>query len=294
MSITQQPDALNLEEFRAKVTHAAREPLLARIAELESQFEAIGAGGVEPLRKRASTADVVVADERDAFDKWLRIKPCGAAHDFGWQAWKARAALASTPVAGELATLQAGLQAAAPNAPLYDPREVAFSAQAAPQAVHPENIREGAPYGNPEFEQLARDIGVWGTAQSAVCARFWLAATQPAAQGMDAQTLKHISALSELVRMSNAEHFSDAHNAAARHLRSLADTTAAWVRPVSELLGHISDVLPDNAFDKIDTVKWNAVSALVGATTQAAAALILAEIERMDRSFSAQAKKGAE
>ena len=119
MSITQQPDALNLEEFRAKVTHAAREPLLARIAELESQFEAIGAGGVEPLRKRASTADVVVADERDAFDKWLRIKPCGAAHDFGWQAWKARAALASTPVA------------AAPNAPLYDPREVAFSAQAA-------------------------------------------------------------------------------------------------------------------------------------------------------------------
>ena len=46
----------------------------------------------------------------------------------------------------------------------------------------------------------------------------------------------------------------------------IADTTAAWVRPVSELLGHISDVLPDNAFDKIDTAKWNAVSALVGAS----------------------------
>ena len=46
------------------------------------------------------------------------------------------------------------------------------------------------------------------------------------------------------------------------------DTTAAWVRPVSELLGHISDVLPDNAFNKIDTAKWNAVSALVGAATQ--------------------------
>ena len=45
---------------------------------------------------------------------------------------------------------------------------------------------------------------------------------------------------------------------------------AAWVKPVSELLGHISDVLPDNAFDKIDTAKWNAVSALVGAATQAA------------------------
>ena len=35
MSTTQQPEALNLEEFRAKVTRAAREPLLARIAELE-------------------------------------------------------------------------------------------------------------------------------------------------------------------------------------------------------------------------------------------------------------------
>ena len=37
MSNTQQPEALNLEEFRAKVTRAAREPLLARIAELEAQ-----------------------------------------------------------------------------------------------------------------------------------------------------------------------------------------------------------------------------------------------------------------
>ena len=27
------------------------------------------------------------------------------------------------------------------------------------QAVHPENIRDGAPYDNPEFEQLVRDLG---------------------------------------------------------------------------------------------------------------------------------------
>ena len=53
MTTTQQPEALNLEEFRAKVTRAAREPLLARIAELEEQLSAIGAGGVEPLRKQA-------------------------------------------------------------------------------------------------------------------------------------------------------------------------------------------------------------------------------------------------
>ena len=35
MTTTQQPEALSPEEFRAKVTRAAREPLLARIAELE-------------------------------------------------------------------------------------------------------------------------------------------------------------------------------------------------------------------------------------------------------------------
>lgn len=62
MNTTQQPEALNLEEFRAKVTHAAREPLLARIAELEAQLSAIGAGGVEPLRKRAALAATPAAD----------------------------------------------------------------------------------------------------------------------------------------------------------------------------------------------------------------------------------------
>lgn len=33
----QYPDSLSLEEFRTKVTCAAREPLLARIAKLEAQ-----------------------------------------------------------------------------------------------------------------------------------------------------------------------------------------------------------------------------------------------------------------
>ena len=62
MTTTQQPEALNLEEFRTKVTRAAREPLLARIEELEAQLSAIGAGGVEPLRKAAKPqADRLVA-----------------------------------------------------------------------------------------------------------------------------------------------------------------------------------------------------------------------------------------
>ena len=51
--------------------------------------------------------------------------------------------LAATPAAGELATLQAGLQAAAPNAPLYDPREVAFSAQPAAQGMDAAQAKKG-------------------------------------------------------------------------------------------------------------------------------------------------------
>ena len=41
---TQQPEALNLEEFRAKVTRAAVEPLFVRIAELEAQIAAAQKG----------------------------------------------------------------------------------------------------------------------------------------------------------------------------------------------------------------------------------------------------------
>ena len=33
--------------------------------------------------------------EREAFEAWLGITPCGAAHDFGWDAWQARAALSA-------------------------------------------------------------------------------------------------------------------------------------------------------------------------------------------------------
>ena len=67
-----------------------------RIAELEAQLAAIGAGGVEPLRKQVAPQTQAAPDERAAFEKWLRVKPCGAAHDFGWEAWRARAALAAT------------------------------------------------------------------------------------------------------------------------------------------------------------------------------------------------------
>ena len=96
MTTTQQPEALNLEEFRTKVTRAAREPLLARIAELEAQLSAIGAGGVEPLRKQAAEtsndiltmADALIiqrtADARDAARyRWLRDNDLYADKELG-------------------------------------------------------------------------------------------------------------------------------------------------------------------------------------------------------------------
>ncbi len=46
----------------------------------------------EPAVNQQLTTDPF--DEREAFEKWLGIKPCGAAHDFGWSAWQARAAMA--------------------------------------------------------------------------------------------------------------------------------------------------------------------------------------------------------
>ena len=63
MSTTQQPEALRLAEILDKYAlNPLREVAAelrrqhARVAELEAQLEAIGAGGVEPLRKPPATA----------------------------------------------------------------------------------------------------------------------------------------------------------------------------------------------------------------------------------------------
>ena len=81
MNTTQQPEALSLEEFRAKVTHAAREPLLARIAELEAQLSAIGAGGVERIVELKLNAgeqamfEKSVASVKGLVDACVKISP---------------------------------------------------------------------------------------------------------------------------------------------------------------------------------------------------------------------------
>lgn len=98
------------------------------------------------------------------------------------------------------------------------------AAQQAVQAAVPlfwvrllrDGLYEGPVHNNSVGGKMLRDEnpGEWHP--------LYLHATHTTQQWMDAQTIKHISALSELVRLQNAEHFADAHNAAVRHLRALA------------------------------------------------------------------------
>lgn len=91
------PDDVTFDGFDDELAAAELRSQHARIAELEAQLSAIGAGGVEPLRKRASTADV--DDERKAFEAWAEYpRLWGLPHkEVQWAAWKARAALSATP-----------------------------------------------------------------------------------------------------------------------------------------------------------------------------------------------------
>ena len=178
MTTTQQPEALVFADDRPTSTSddlyqwaIDAEDLIraqhARIEELEALLSAIGAGGVEPLRKSAAPVSPVcfaLYDSQGFYETRDTEQQC---IDF-CKHYNARDAR----LGGGLAPYTHGALYAAPQPPA--------------QEVHPESIREGVPYDNPAFEQLARDMGVWGTTQSAVCAQFWLAATQPAAQGLDA------------------------------------------------------------------------------------------------------------
>ena len=100
----------------------------AQVLTGEARAEAIKR--LAPIRAKLVAAAVAVPDERAAFERELIDNHHYVPSDFsfkdgfyngdddyiqfGWDVWQARAALAATPAAGELATLQAGLQAAAP------------------------------------------------------------------------------------------------------------------------------------------------------------------------------------
>ncbi len=79
---------------------------------------------------------------------------------------------------GTGATLIRVSLSAQPDAePLSNPKQFALTGT--------ENIRAGAPYDNPAFEALCREHGIWGTAQSALCAVFWRQAGQQRADATD-------------------------------------------------------------------------------------------------------------
>ena len=60
MSTTQQPDELHRQHARIEELEDVADMAIKRIAELEAQLSAIGAGGVEPLRKQAAPAALAV------------------------------------------------------------------------------------------------------------------------------------------------------------------------------------------------------------------------------------------
>ena len=182
MTTTQQPEALVFADDRPTSTSddlyqwaIDAEDLIraqhARIEELEALLSAIGAGCVEPLRKSAAPVSPVcfaLYDSQGFYETRDTEQQC---IDF-CKHYNARDAR----LGGGLAPYTHGALYAAPQPPA--------------QEVHPESIREGVPYDNPAFEQLARDMGVWGTTQSAVCAQFWLAATHPTPQGLEMANCK--------------------------------------------------------------------------------------------------------
>lgn len=232
MPPTQQPEALRLAELirlsgalPGSVSDDAASELRrlhAENQELKEQMAAIGAGGVEPLRKTSAL----------------------------------RAALEEAEAALEVATSR--LSARGANYPVHVTSEaraleIVRKALGKSQADHFRDATKMMPADGasmvPEGRKLAAQQGVRQSIERDVRAivdllknREWAEhtgqtelgreleheitklynATHPAPQGLDAQTIKHISALSELVRMPNAEYFADAHNAAVRHLRTIA------------------------------------------------------------------------
>lgn len=273
------------------------------IAELEAQLSAIGAGGVEPLRKQVAAPQAVQAEvpslaeleaelaavnaapaaqavEPEFFtvfashnggkialpgysnetEKGVKDLVLHAARQEGYKGtvsgrllelgWWIGPVFTSPPEAaapapaamadeGEMFEAWARTHEDAHGA--FDDRSAragwqARAALAAPQAVHPENIREGAPYDNPEFEQLARAMGIWGTPQAALCAQFWLAATHPTQQGLDAAARELID------RLQDAQQ--DINLAANTHMSQQLASAAALLDEVESTLRALSATQP--------------------------------------------------
>lgn len=76
-----------------------------------------------------------------------------------------------------------------------------------PDPEAPKNLREGEPYNDPKFEELARTYGIWGTAQSALCAQFWQAARRAPVEPQEWKITEemHVAAVKVLHRASGVD-----------------------------------------------------------------------------------------
>lgn len=191
---------LTMSQFASKDDLLAAQA--ARIAELESQLEAIGAGGVEPLRKQAAAPQAV----QDAVpDGWKRVplKPTPEMCHVGrYGGDKDAPAYGEKPVEGVTAwpfvadhTAEQIYQSMLAAAPAHPAEGV--PAQAVHQIAEP-----AAPVGKPIEDAI--DALVWAAFTEGGCSEHrmseariqtelrkkelctLIAATQPAAQGMDA------------------------------------------------------------------------------------------------------------
>lgn len=93
-----------------------------------------------------------------------------------WEVWQAARRAPAAPVPQETCVICGSNEPYTGTCGSNDNRALCKKPAPQPPEAAPENIREGAPYDNPAFEQLARDMGAWGTPQAALCAQFWLAA----------------------------------------------------------------------------------------------------------------------
>lgn len=72
---------MNLSQrLRTCAKHTGLDAVIELLQEAADEIDRLSAGQPDD-----------VTDERQAFEKWLGIRPCGAAHDLAWSAWKARA-----------------------------------------------------------------------------------------------------------------------------------------------------------------------------------------------------------
>ena len=232
--MNKQPEALQyairLNEMRGGLfTDAASElrRLHAENQELKELMAAIGAGGVEPLRKRSETAPQavqvavpeaieqmaavrykVVPSHESMFHRWAVVADTGAQQLYIGREGECKN-MARKFMGAFLDGAFVAMQSAAPPHPTEDEGTLLDYAMA---IAHERELNVLGHHHDSDGAVLRF--------RSAV--RRALLATGGQAQWMDAQTIKHISALGELVRMPNAEYFADAHNTAVRHLRTLA------------------------------------------------------------------------